>query len=199
MLVAPHEVVRTVAVLRGDNLTAGRAVASHLVNLGHRDDRFCGRACATRSTRSHRLRGLTEELLRRGISLNSKATGHCGSYEAEAGARFAQRLLERKLEVTALVFGNDALAIGFMRVAQQRGIRMPQDLSIVGFDNIPSGAHGVAGPDDRGTADARHGPRRVPLPVRIRSAAAGDERRIPDGADHAGKHGNASAMLNVEC
>ena len=42
--------------------------------------------------------------------------------------------------MTALVFGNDALAIGFMRVAQQRGIRMPQDLSIVGFDNIPSGA-----------------------------------------------------------
>ena len=38
------------------------------------------------------------------------------------------------------MFGNDALAIGFMRVAQQRGIRMPQDLSIVGFDNIPSGA-----------------------------------------------------------
>ena len=86
------------------------------------------------------LRGLSQELTRRGIAINAKSTGYCGSYEAEAGARFADRLLERKLEVTALVFGNGALAIGFMRVAQQRGIRMPQDLSIVGFDNIPGAA-----------------------------------------------------------
>ena len=86
------------------------------------------------------LRGLSQELTRRGIAINAKSTGYCGSYEAEAGARFADRLLQRKLEVTALVFGNGALAIGFMRVAQQRGIRMPQDLSIVGFDNIPGAA-----------------------------------------------------------
>jgi len=36
--------------------------------------------------------------------------------------------------------GNDSLALGFMRVAQQRGIRIPQHLSIVGFDNVPEGA-----------------------------------------------------------
>lgn len=36
--------------------------------------------------------------------------------------------------------GNDALALGFLRVAQQRGIRVPQTLSIVGFDNVPEGA-----------------------------------------------------------
>jgi LacI family transcriptional regulator len=36
--------------------------------------------------------------------------------------------------VTAIVFANDALASGFMRVAHQRKIRMPEDLSIIGFD-----------------------------------------------------------------
>jgi LacI family transcriptional regulator len=139
VLVAPHEIVGRVAVLRGDNLMAGRTVASHLANLGHEAIGFAGGPRYSVDSR-HRLRGLSEELARRGIAIDPKSTGFCGSYEAEAGAHFAQKLLERRLEVSAIVFGNDALAIGFMRVAQQRGIHMPQELSIVGFDNIPGGA-----------------------------------------------------------
>ena len=139
VVVAPQEVVGNVAVLRGDNLMAGRTVASHLANLGHKAIGFAGGPRFSLDSR-HRLRGLREELARRGIAIHPKSTGFCGSYEAEAGALFAEKLLERRLEVSALVFGNDALAIGFMRVAQQRGVRMPQDLSIVGFDNIPAGA-----------------------------------------------------------
>jgi LacI family transcriptional regulator len=41
--------------------------------------------------------------------------------------------------VTAVVLANDALAFGFMRVAHQRGVRIPEDLSIVGFDGLPEG------------------------------------------------------------
>jgi LacI family transcriptional regulator len=139
VLVAPHEIVRNVAVIRGDNLTAGRTVASHLASLGHTAVGFAGGPKYSMDSQ-HRLRGLREELLRRGVTLHARSTGFCGSYEAEAGSRFAQRLLERPLEVTAMVFGNDALALGFMRVAQQRGVRTPHDLSIVGFDNIAAGA-----------------------------------------------------------
>ena len=139
VLVAPHEIVRTVAVIRGDNLTAGRTVASHLVSLGHRSIGFAGGPRYSIDSQ-HRQRGLRQELMRRGVTLHPKSTGYCGSYEAEAGSRFAQKLLQRDLEVTAMVFANDALALGFMRVAQQRGLRTPQDVSIVGFDNIAAGA-----------------------------------------------------------
>jgi LacI family transcriptional regulator len=139
VLVAPHELVRTVAVIRGDNLTAGRTVASHLASLGHTAIGYAGGPRHSIDSQ-HRLRGLREELQRLGITLQARSMGFCGSYEAEAGSRFAQRMLERPLEVTAMVFGNDALALGFMRVAQQRGVRTPQDLSIVGFDNISAGA-----------------------------------------------------------
>ena len=139
VLVAPHEIVRTAAVIRGDNLTAGRTVASHLASLGHTVVGFAGGPRYSVDSQ-HRLRGVRDELQRRGVALHARSTGFCGSYEAEAGARFAQKLLERPLEVTAMVFGNDALALGFMRVAQQRGVRMPRDLSIVGFDNIAAGA-----------------------------------------------------------
>jgi len=139
VLVAPHEVTASLAVLRGDNLTAGRTIASHLASLGHKAIGYAGGPRYSIDSQ-HRLRGLREELTRRGIPLNPKAMEFCGSYEAEAGARYAQKLLERRLDITAIVFGNDALAIGFMRVAQQRGVHMPQELSIVGFDNIPGGA-----------------------------------------------------------
>ena len=53
---------------------------------------------------------------------------------------FGRTLLAKPLAMTALVMANDALALGFMRVAQQRNIRIPQALSVVGFNNVPEGA-----------------------------------------------------------
>ena len=179
-----------VAVMRGDNLMAGRAVASHLANLGHTSIGFAGGPRYSIDSR-HRLRGLREELGQARHRHQRKSTGYCGSYEAEAGTRFAQRLLERKLEVTAIVFGNDALAIGFMRVAQQRGIRMPQDLSIVGFDNIPGGA--MVWPGLTTVAQPMRDMGRDACRYLFESAAAPPaERRVPDGAHHAREHGAAA-------
>jgi DNA-binding LacI/PurR family transcriptional regulator len=53
---------------------------------------------------------------------------------------FGRTLLAKPLLITALVTANDALALGFMRIAQQRNIRIPQTLSVVGFNNVPEGA-----------------------------------------------------------
>jgi LacI family transcriptional regulator len=75
-----------------------------------------------------------------GIPLNPAFVFSCNSWEPEAGMEFARTLLARPLSITALVAANDALALGFMRVAQQRNIRIPQTLSVVGFDNVPEGA-----------------------------------------------------------
>ena len=51
-----------------------------------------------------------------------------------------QRFLTRPRDVTAVVLGNDALALAFMRVLIQRGVVIPRDLSVVGFDGVPEGA-----------------------------------------------------------
>lgn len=64
----------------------------------------------------------------------------CSSYEAEQGTAFAHRFFEKPVTVTALVLGNDALALGFMRAAHQRGLRIPEELSVTGFDGIPEAA-----------------------------------------------------------
>jgi LacI family transcriptional regulator len=137
--VAPDEVVSHVQVVRCNNMAAGAVVADHLADLGHRNIGFAGGPEHSVDSK-HRLRGLEERLRKLGIPLDRRRVWWCGSYEAQAGIEFARTRLGRPLDFTALVMGNDALALGFMRVAQQRGIRVPQSLSVVGFDNVPEGA-----------------------------------------------------------
>jgi LacI family transcriptional regulator len=64
------------------------------------------------------------------------------SFTPEAGIEYAQRFLaERaKQRASAVVLGNDAMALGFMRVVLQYGLRIPEDVSVVGFDGVPEGA-----------------------------------------------------------
>ena len=139
VIVAPDEIPTDVQVIRCNNIAAGATVGEHLAELGHR--RFGFAAGPEHSIDSkHRLRGLRDELARRGIQLDPANVYTCGSFTSEAGGEFAHRFFESRPDITALVLANDALAFGFMRVALQRGVRMPRDLSIVGFDGLPHGA-----------------------------------------------------------
>jgi len=137
--VAPDGRLPNVAVLRADNIAAGRALGAHLAELGHKRVAFAGGPQVSVESR-HRLQGLREELGKRGVQMQANDICFCASYEADEGAAFADRFLSRPPRPTAVVLGNDALAIGFSRAAQQRGVRIPDDLSIAGFDGIPEGA-----------------------------------------------------------
>jgi LacI family transcriptional regulator len=137
--VAPDEAVSHAHVIACNNTAAGATVADHLADLGHRRIAFVGGPEHSIDSK-HRLRGLRDRLKVLGIELHSKLVSFCGGYEAEKGIEFGRLFLAKPLDITALVAANDAIALGFMRVAQQRGIRIPQQLSIVGFDNVPEGA-----------------------------------------------------------
>ena len=137
--VVPDENVTHVQVLRSNNLAAGIMVANHLADLGHREIAFAGGPTHSIDSQ-HRQRGLRDGLTKRGIRLSSRHVYSCGSWDVEAGGAFAEQFLQAPLDVTALVMANDALAFGFMRVALRQGVRMPEDLSIVGFDGLPEGA-----------------------------------------------------------
>jgi LacI family transcriptional regulator len=138
VMIAPDEMVTPAHVVRCDNYAGGVAVAHHLAELGHRRIAFLGGPEHSLDSQ-HRLRGLNDGLTLHGVRQTTKATFFCGSYEADAGAAFAQEFLGRPTDITALVAANDALALGFMRVAHQRRLRLPRDLSIVGFDDVPLG------------------------------------------------------------
>src|SRR5579871_2446400 len=137
--IAPDEAVQHAQVIGCSNVAAGMTVADHLADLGHRKIAFIGGPAHSIDSK-HRVRGLRNRLRQLGISLDLETTAFCGSYEAEAGVETARILLAKPLHITALVMANDALALGFMRAAQQRGLRIPEDLSVVGFDNLPEGA-----------------------------------------------------------
>jgi LacI family transcriptional regulator len=142
--VAPDETLRDVSVLRADNIAAGRMLGAHLAELGHTSIAFAGGPRASVESR-HRLQGMREELGRRRIRMRDDDVCFCASYDAEEGATFAQTFLRRRIRTTAVVLGNDALAIGFIRAVRQQGVRVPDDLSVAGFDGIPEGARSWPG------------------------------------------------------
>jgi LacI family transcriptional regulator len=142
--IAPDESLANVAVVRADNTAAGRALGAHLAGLGHTRVAFAGGPRVSVESR-HRLQGLREELARCGVRMREEDISFCASYDAEEGAVFAAAFLEQPVRPTAVVLGNDALAIGFIRGAQQRGIAVPGDLSVAGFDGIPEGARSWPG------------------------------------------------------
>ena len=142
--VAPDETLTHVSVLRADNSAAGRTLGAHLAELGHTRVGFAGGPRVSAESR-HRLQGLREELTRRGLQMHEEDVCFRASYEADEGAAFAETFLGRLTRPTAVVLGSDALAIGFIRAAQQRGVQVPDDLSVAAFDGIPEGARSWPG------------------------------------------------------
>jgi len=64
-----------------------------------------------------------------------------GDWTAEGGFRAAHSLLDQGAAFTALVIGNDQMALGAIRALRARGLRVPEDVSVVGFDDIPEAAY----------------------------------------------------------
>lgn len=137
--VVPDEILTHLHVVRCDNVAAGVAIAHHLCDLGHRHVAFVGGPVHSIDSKQ-RLRGVREGLAARGRALDERSTFSCDSWESQAGGELAERFFAAPQPATAVVLANDALAFGFMRVALQRGVRMPDDLSVIGFDGLPQGA-----------------------------------------------------------
>jgi LacI family transcriptional regulator len=107
----------------------------YLLALGHRRIGFIsGRAELESSNR--RLRGYRDALEKAGIAIDEKLIA-AGDYTTETGAKCARELLTQPQPPTAIFASNDQTAMGVFQVAQEMGMRISEDLSVVGFDNIP--------------------------------------------------------------
>ncbi len=119
-----------------DNLNGGRMVADLLLDAGHtRLAYIAGREDT--STNQDRRRGFLERLAERGIEHCQQEHGH---FTYEGGFAAAMRLLESHNPPEALFCANDIAALGALDAARKLGVRVPQDLSVVGFDDIPMAA-----------------------------------------------------------
>ncbi len=123
-----------------DSVAASHAVGEHLIGLGRRRLAAIGRE-PVEGTSSVRLRGFSAAVVEAGLELPPRRVVRVRQFDREHGYAAMQRLLdlpphERPDAVFAF---NDLLAIGAMRACLERGVHIPDDVAIVGFDDVPEG------------------------------------------------------------
>jgi LacI family transcriptional regulator len=121
-----------------DNAAAARAAVVHLIDLGHRRIGMVAGEGGT-PMREQRVAGYRRALRERGLPLDDVLVRGGGFTEA-GGYTAARTLLSAQPDVTAVFAANDLMAIGALNAATDLGLRVPADLSIVGFDGIPAAA-----------------------------------------------------------
>ena len=117
-----------------DNVAAAASAVDYLVMLGHRDIAFVAGPPSSPICVDREL-GYQLALQRAGIALNA-ALAAVGDFSIEAGERAIDLLLSRGQPFSAVFCSNDEMAIGAMRALGARGLRVPEDVSVVGFDDI---------------------------------------------------------------
>jgi DNA-binding LacI/PurR family transcriptional regulator len=118
-----------------DNAGGVAALGALLVDLGHRRIASIQGPVAT-STGRERAAALRTYLRSRGVGLRRELTRRA-DFSHDAGRAAALELLDRPTRPTALVCGNDAVALGALSAARELGIAVPAELTVVGFDDIP--------------------------------------------------------------
>ena len=115
---------------------AGAAEAArHLAGLGHTRIAHISGPALFRSAHVRR-EGFVSGLKEHGLDLEARYSVEAG-YTFESGAEAGARLLDMQPRPTAIFTGNDEMALGVFKAARERGLRIPEDLSVVGYDDSP--------------------------------------------------------------
>jgi len=117
-----------------DNKHGGRTATEHLLELGHRRIGYVT-GQANHSDDLDRLSGYREALEEWGISFDATLV-YMGNGQAEGGEMALPVLLKNNPSMTAVFCYNDMTALGLMRAASRAGLSTPDDLSVIGFDDI---------------------------------------------------------------
>lgn len=124
---------RAVPAIVPAEVAGGRAAAQAVIDMGHRRIAFLGGSLHD-PARIEREIGFREALAAAGIPVNELWILD-GDHQIGSGHRLTHSVLGQPDTPTALVCGNDRMAVGAITAALERGLRIPQDLSIVGYDN----------------------------------------------------------------
>lgn len=121
-----------VSSISSDNINSVADIVSHLIKLGHRKIGFLGGDKASIVTRE-RFSGYVIGLMESDIEYNSDYV-YYGNYTEESGREAAEFFVKK--EVTAIVCASDLIAIGLISGLKTHGIRVPEDVSVSGFDDL---------------------------------------------------------------
>ncbi|MGW7076399.1 LacI family DNA-binding transcriptional regulator [Streptomyces sp. NPDC054866] len=173
------------ATLTFDNRNGGRRLTEHLLTLGHRRIGYVA-GPMERTTTRHRLEGHRDALAASGAGNaangdQEELTVH-GPYTRRSGYEATLELLRRAPGLTAIVAANDTVALGASAALRDQGLRIPEDISVAGFDDLPF------------SVDAVPALTTVRLPLYEAGARAG---RLATGAEEAPPGGVATIAAEL--
>jgi DNA-binding LacI/PurR family transcriptional regulator len=142
VLLGEHAIDVPIDHIAIDNVLAAKTAVHHLIATGR------GRIAAIgqnphRGTAALRLAGYRESLAEAGLPIPDELIGTAMTYHRSDGAQAMAKLLALPEPPDAVFCFNDLLAIGALRTATERGLRVPEDVAIAGFDNTDEGAYSV--------------------------------------------------------
>ena len=117
-----------------DNFQGGQLAGRHLAEFGHRQVLYVGGPDAMISTQ-RRFNGLCKGLRER-FGDAASIRRYSGEYTIACGREMARRFLDEGMPATAIFASSDEIAIGMIEVLRERGISIPEDLSLIGFDDV---------------------------------------------------------------
>lgn len=117
-----------------DNRQGGYLAGKHLVEHGHRDVLFIGGPDEMISSR-RRFSGL-EHAVREGFGADARLIKYAGDYTVGFGREAAKRFIAEGKPATAIFASSDEIVIGLMEVFRSEGVSIPEDVSVVGFDDV---------------------------------------------------------------
>lgn len=131
-----HETV--LPVVRGDNINGAHDAVCHLLELGHRRIGFIRGTAYTGQSEQREL-GYRAALAEAGIEVDP-ALIQQGDFQELSGLEAGRHLMALAEPPTAVFAASDVMAIGCMNAIREKGLSVPQDISVIGFDDIPAAA-----------------------------------------------------------
>lgn len=131
--VGPVEIESTGAVVQINDYQAALEVTQHLLELGHRDIGFI-RGLEEQVATQERFLGFCKAMTLAGHSVNDNWV-RSGDFDFASGVEAAESLLSGSTRPTAIFAANDDMAAGVIFTANRMGLKVPEDISLVGFDD----------------------------------------------------------------
>ena len=125
-----------IPAVTGDDHAGVRLAVEHLAGLGHRRIAHVAGA-QTLYTGWSRHEGFVDAMRAGGLELDPDLIVFSGAFTAREGAQCCTELLDRRCDFTAIVAGNDLLALGCFDALEQHGLGCPADVSVVGYNDMP--------------------------------------------------------------
>ncbi|GAT71558.1 LacI family DNA-binding transcriptional regulator [Microbacterium hydrocarbonoxydans] len=137
VLLGEHIQVSPFTHITIDNRAAARTAAEHLIEVGCRRIAYVGRRDARPSDAADRRHvGYVEALTAAGLSVVPELTAQVEAFTAEEGERLTQAMLAAGLPFDGIVCSNDSLALGALAALHAAGRRVPDDVAVIGIDDI---------------------------------------------------------------